>query len=58
MTVEKVIVAGLLSTCNGVMVSRVREYEYIDARGMGVRMKFISPLVKYFATGSDQHQTL
>jgi ATP-dependent DNA helicase RecG len=44
MTIEK-MVAGQRSPRNPLMVEVLRDYGYVDARGMGVRTKII-PLMK------------
>ena len=50
MTIEKMI-AGQRSPRNPIIVDVLRDYGYVDARGMGVRNKII-PLVRQ-ATGKD-----
>ncbi|HEX4403711.1 MAG TPA: ATP-binding protein [Byssovorax sp.] len=50
MTVEKML-AGQRSPRNPVIVDVMRDYGYVDARGMGVRRKIV-PLVRA-ATGED-----
>lgn len=50
MTVEKML-AGQRSTRNPIIVDVLRDYGYVDARGMGVRRKIL-PLVRE-ASGTD-----
>lgn len=50
MTVEKIL-AGQRSARNSIVVDVLRDYGYVDARGMGVRRKIV-PLVRE-ASGSD-----
>jgi len=50
MTLEKML-AGQRSIRNPIIVETLRDYEYVDMRGMGVRRKII-PLTKEF-TGKD-----
>jgi ATP-dependent DNA helicase RecG len=50
MTVEKML-AGQRSPRNTIIVDILRDYGYVDARGMGVRRKII-PLVRE-ASGAD-----
>ena len=50
MTIEKMI-AGQRSPRNAIIVDVLRDYGYVDARGMGVRNKII-PLVRQ-ASGRD-----
>jgi ATP-dependent DNA helicase RecG len=46
MTVEKMI-AGQRSPRNTIIIEVLRDYRYVDSRGMGVRTKII-PLMKQF----------
>jgi len=50
MTVEKML-AGQRSPRNPIIVDVLRDYGYVDARGMGVRNKIV-PLVREFS-GSE-----
>ena len=50
MTVEKML-AGQRSPRNPLLVDVMRDYGYVDARGMGVRRKIV-PLVRSL-TGQD-----
>jgi len=50
MTLEKML-AGQRSIRNPIIVETLRDYEYVDMRGMGVRRKIV-PLTKEF-TGKD-----
>jgi len=50
MTLEKVL-AGQRSARNTILVEVLRDYGYVDARGMGIRTKVV-PLIKEF-TGSN-----
>ncbi len=50
MTVEKML-AGQRSARNPILVDVMRDYGYVDARGMGVRLKIV-PLTQQF-TGKD-----
>ena len=50
MTVEKML-AGQRSIRNPIITETLRDYEYVDMRGMGVRRKIV-PLTKEF-TGKD-----
>jgi ATP-dependent DNA helicase RecG len=50
MTLEKMI-AGQRSIRNPIILETLRDYEYVDMRGMGVRRKII-PLTKEY-TGQD-----
>jgi ATP-dependent DNA helicase RecG len=50
MTVDKVL-AGQRSARNGIVVDVMRDYGYVDHRGMGVRRKIV-PLTRAFA-GQD-----
>lgn len=50
MTVEKML-AGQRSARNAIIVNVLRDYGYVDARGMGVRLKIL-PLVRE-ASGAD-----
>jgi ATP-dependent DNA helicase RecG len=49
MTVEKMI-AGQRSPRNPLIVEVLRDYGYVDARGMGVRTKIIPLMRKYNKT--------
>ncbi len=46
MTVEKMI-AGRRTPRNNIIMEVLRDYQYVDARGMGIRNKVI-PLMKQF----------
>lgn len=50
MTIEKML-AGQRSPCNPIIVEIMRDYGYVDARGMGVRRKIV-PLTRDFS-GKD-----
>jgi ATP-dependent DNA helicase RecG len=50
MTVEKML-SGQRSVRNQIIVETLRDYEYVDMRGMGIRRKIV-PLTKEF-TGKD-----
>jgi len=50
MTLEKML-AGQRSIRNPIITETLRDYEYVDMRGMGVRRKIV-PLTKEF-TGKD-----
>jgi ATP-dependent DNA helicase RecG len=50
MTLEKML-AGQRSIRNPIILETLRDYEYVDMRGMGVRRKIV-PLTKEF-TGKD-----
>lgn len=50
MTIEKVL-AGQRSARNAILVEVLRDYGYVDARGMGIRTKVV-PLIKKFS-GTD-----
>ena len=50
MTIEKML-AGQRSPRNPIIVEVLRDYGYVDARGMGVRNKII-PLIRA-ATGAE-----
>jgi len=52
MTIEKML-AGQRSPRNPLIVDTLRDYGYVDARGMGVRRKIV-PLVRA-KTGQDAH---
>ena len=52
MTVEK-MVAGQRSARNPLIVEVLRDYGYVDARGMGVRNKIIPLLLKHNGTEPD-----
>lgn len=50
MTIEKML-AGQRSPRNSIIVDIMRDYGYVDARGMGVRRKIV-PLTREYA-GKD-----
>ena len=56
MTVEK-MVAGMRSARNQLIVEVLRDYGYVDARGMGVRNKMIPLLREYNGTEPEFHAT-
>jgi ATP-dependent DNA helicase RecG len=56
MTVEKML-AGQRSPRNPLIVDVLRDYGYVDARGMGVRTKIVPLLIRHNGVGPDFEST-
>ncbi len=52
MTIEKVL-AGQRSARNSILVEVLRDYGYVDARGMGIRTKVVPLLKKFTGSGPE-----